>query len=87
MSTTCRPKEPSIPYASGFTMIRSAGAFPGAPVSPVVTAAIPRYPDAGAPSSSAMSSSDAGTRTTTRSGQSPRHARDTAGTARSASPA
>ena len=52
--TTCRPKSPSTPYASGLTMTRSAGAAPEPPASPVVTAAIPWYPEAGAPSSPAM---------------------------------
>ncbi len=40
--TTCLPTAPSIAYASGLTMIRSAGALPEPPASPVVTAAIPR---------------------------------------------
>lgn len=65
---------------------------PGGPhfaslTSPVVTAAIPRYPDAGAPSSPAIPSSDSGTTTTTRRAQSSPQASVTAGTARSASPA
>ncbi|GDY82583.1 hypothetical protein SAVCW2_17820 [Streptomyces avermitilis] len=44
----------------------------------------PRYPDAGAPSSPAIPSSDFGTSTTTRPAQSAPHAWEAAGTARSA---
>lgn len=68
-------------------MMRSAGAFGGPPTSPVVTAAIPRYWDAGEPSSPAMPSTEPGTSTTTFPVHSRPHAPDTAGTALSARPA